>query len=153
MYIYICISLSLSLCQTRHLAGMQQSSDRSVQCTPARTHLSWWFRVICALLPEGPSTQDLRTLAPNHIPLIAFGTRVLKYWVLGPSGSVIKSCRNLAPCHGDMLSLSPWHGAKSVPRLLDPQTMYPLPVPCKPYPPKAHEGLLRASDPKAYAAV
>ena len=41
--------------------------------------------------PEGPSTQYLRTLVPKSIPaipLMAFGTRVLKYWVLGlgPSG-------------------------------------------------------------------
>ena len=31
---------------------------------------------------EGPSTKYFRTLAPNTIPLMAFGTRVLKYWVL-----------------------------------------------------------------------
>ena len=36
--------------------------------------------------PEGPSTQYLRTLVPKTIPLMVFGTRVLKYWVLGPSG-------------------------------------------------------------------
>ena len=35
---------------------------------------------------EGPSTQYLRTLVPNSILLMVFGTRVLKYWVLGPSG-------------------------------------------------------------------
>ena len=39
-------------------------------------------------LPEGPSTQYLRTLVPKTIPLVVFGTRVLKYWLLGPSGSV-----------------------------------------------------------------
>ena len=38
--------------------------------------------------PEGPSTQYLRTLVPKTIPLMAFGTRVLKYWVLGPSGTL-----------------------------------------------------------------
>ena len=37
-------------------------------------------------IPEGPSTHHLRTLVPNTIPLLVFGTRVLKYWVLGPSG-------------------------------------------------------------------
>ena len=35
---------------------------------------------------EGPSTQYLRTLLPKTIPLVAFGARVLKYWVLGSSG-------------------------------------------------------------------
>ena len=38
--------------------------------------------------PEGPSTQYLRTLVPKTIPSMVFGTRVLKYWVLGPSGFV-----------------------------------------------------------------
>ena len=36
--------------------------------------------------PEGPSTQYLRTLVPKTIPLMVFGTKGLKYWVLGPSG-------------------------------------------------------------------
>ena len=36
--------------------------------------------------PEGPSTQCLRILVPKTIPFMVFGTRVLKYWVLGPSG-------------------------------------------------------------------
>ena len=36
--------------------------------------------------PEGPSTQYLRTLVPKAIKGMVFGTRVLKYWVLGPSG-------------------------------------------------------------------
>ena len=38
---------------------------------------------------EGPSTQYLRTLVPKTIPLMAFGTRVPRYWVLGPSGSTL----------------------------------------------------------------
>ena len=37
-------------------------------------------------IPEGPSTQYLRTMVPNTIKRMAFGTRVLKYWLLGPSG-------------------------------------------------------------------
>ena len=37
-------------------------------------------------LSQGPSTQCLRTLVPKAISLIAFGTRVLSYLVLGPSG-------------------------------------------------------------------
>ena len=36
--------------------------------------------------PEGPSTQYLRTLVPNTKPLMVLGIRVLKYWLLGPSG-------------------------------------------------------------------
>ena len=36
---------------------------------------------------EGPSTQHLRTLVPKTIPLMVFGTRVLKFWELGPSGN------------------------------------------------------------------
>ena len=35
--------------------------------------------------PEGPSTQNLRSLIPKTIPCMVFGTRVMKYWVLGPS--------------------------------------------------------------------
>ena len=35
---------------------------------------------------EGPSTQHLRTLVPKAINGMVFGTRVLKHWVLGPSG-------------------------------------------------------------------
>ena len=34
---------------------------------------------------KGPSTQYLGTLVPTTTPSMAFGTRVLKYWVLGPS--------------------------------------------------------------------
>ena len=38
------------------------------------------------LCPEGPSTQYLRSLVPNTIKSMVFGTRNLKYWLLGPSG-------------------------------------------------------------------
>ena len=38
--------------------------------------------------PEGPSTQYLRPLVPNTIHGMDVGTRVHKYWVLGPSGPV-----------------------------------------------------------------
>ena len=34
----------------------------------------------------GASTQYLRTLVPKTRPLVVFGSRDLKYWVLGPSG-------------------------------------------------------------------
>ena len=37
-------------------------------------------------IPKGPSTQYLRTLVPKTIPSRVFGTRVLQYWVFGPSG-------------------------------------------------------------------
>ena len=44
--------------------------------------------VFCIMqLPEGPSTQYLRTSVPKPIPLMVFGTKGLKYWVLGPSGA------------------------------------------------------------------
>ena len=35
---------------------------------------------------ECPSTQYLRTLVPNTTKGMVVETRVLKYWVLGPSG-------------------------------------------------------------------
>ena len=34
---------------------------------------------------EGPSTQYLRFLAPKTLPCMVFGTKIRKYWVLGPS--------------------------------------------------------------------
>ena len=43
--------------------------------------VTWIFAI-----PEGPSTQYyLRFLVPKMV----FGTRVLQYWVLGPSGSAV----------------------------------------------------------------
>ena len=36
--------------------------------------------------PEGESTQYLKTLVLKTMPLMVFGNRILKYWVLGPSG-------------------------------------------------------------------
>ena len=36
--------------------------------------------------PERPSIPYLRLLVPKTIPLMVFGTRVLDFWVLGPSG-------------------------------------------------------------------
>ena len=44
------------------------------------------FLVDTFYFPKGPSTQYSRTLVPNTIQGIVFGTRVLKYWVRGPSG-------------------------------------------------------------------
>ena len=34
--------------------------------------------------PEGPSTHHLRFLVPKTVLSMVFGTRDLKYWVLGP---------------------------------------------------------------------
>ena len=45
--------------------------------------------IVVLHLPEGPSTQYLRALAPKTIPLKVSGTRVLEYWVLGLSGPYI----------------------------------------------------------------
>ena len=49
--------------------------------------------------PEGPSTQYLRTLVPNTIKGMVFGTRDLRYWVLRPSGNniVLKHICPLSP--------------------------------------------------------
>ena len=38
-------------------------------------------------IPEGPSTQHLRSLVPNTIRAWFWGTRNLKYWVLGLRGN------------------------------------------------------------------
>ena len=60
------------------------------------TVLGWWGLLMrgphrtCDYIqthPKGPSTQYSRTLVPKAIKGIGFGTRVLKYWVLGPSDS------------------------------------------------------------------
>ena len=40
------------------------------------------------MVPEGPSAQYLRLLVPETILGMVFGTRVLKHWVLGPSGGI-----------------------------------------------------------------
>ena len=48
-------------------------------------------RLLAKTQPEGPSTLCLRTLVPKTIPLMTFGTRALKCWVLGPSGTGIST--------------------------------------------------------------
>ena len=59
-------------------------------------------------VPEGPSTQYLRHLAPNTIKGRVLGTRVLKYLVLGPSGYVEDS----SPAHFQLdTSMSSWRQA------------------------------------------
>ena len=52
----------------------------------AHAHRSGWHPMLLLACPEGPSTQCLRLLVPKTIPLMLLGTRILKYWVLGPSG-------------------------------------------------------------------
>ena len=44
------------------------------------------LRVDAKRPPKGPSTQYLRSLVTKAINGMDFGTRVLKYWVLGPFG-------------------------------------------------------------------
>ena len=39
--------------------------------------------------PEGPSTQYLRTLVPKTQKGMVLKTRILEYWLLGPSGLVL----------------------------------------------------------------
>ena len=46
---------------------------------------------------EGASTQYLRTLVSNTIKGMVLGTRILKYWVLGPSGLVTWSRSYVVP--------------------------------------------------------
>ena len=58
------------------LQGMEDPNDRLN------------FRSVMRLQgPEGPSTQYLRTLVPTTIKGMDFGTKIFKYWVLGPSGN------------------------------------------------------------------
>ena len=42
-------------------------------------------------LPEGPCNQYMRLPVPKTMPSMVFGTRVLEYWVLGPSGTDVRS--------------------------------------------------------------
>ena len=37
-------------------------------------------------MPRGSKYPTLEASGPQTIPLMVFGTRVLHYWVLGPSG-------------------------------------------------------------------
>ena len=45
---------------------------------------SYWGLLGLLRVPRGSKYPYLRTLFPKTIPLMAFGTRVRKYWVLGP---------------------------------------------------------------------
>ena len=51
--------------------------------------------------PEGPSTQDLRSLVPKANRGMVSGGRVLKYWVLGyldPLGYTCRPVSTVFPC-------------------------------------------------------
>ena len=88
-------------------------------------------------VPEGPSSQYFKTLVPNNIKgmvfgtrvlkywvLMLFGTRVLKYWLLGPSGCLLipEGQNREAVCQA-LDGESPWasqeggvrHPAESIP--------------------------------------
>ena len=70
------------------------ATSGQVRPRKARVSLARLVRVSsagCAVFlsfPEGPSSQYLRFLVPKTILFMVFGTRVLSYWVLGPSGTV-----------------------------------------------------------------
>ena len=65
IYVYIYIYLSVCVCVR-------------VYVRPVRGHARG--------ISGRPSTQDLRLLVPKAIPLMDFGSRVLRYCVLGPPG-------------------------------------------------------------------
>ena len=54
--------------------------------TDIHTYLHMYVEACLHAIPEGPSTQYIRTLVPKAIKGRVFGTRVLKCWVLGPCG-------------------------------------------------------------------
>ena len=51
------------------------------------------FMASASPFPKGPYTAHLKTLVPNTIPGIVFGTRVLKWAVYGVFGFVLGPCR------------------------------------------------------------
>ena len=66
-------------CMNFRPQSMQQISILGALPSPSKAS---WFKdsgpMTIAYSPEGPSTQYLRTLVPNAIQGMAFGTRVLK---------------------------------------------------------------------------
>ena len=63
------------------------------------------YELSSILSTEGPSTQYSRTLVPNTIKGMVFGTRNLKYLVLGPSGEHMASTTPFASGNGLILCL------------------------------------------------
>ena len=57
--------------------------------------------------PEGPGTQYFRTLVLKTIPLMVFGIRVLKYWLLGSSRLAWRLHHRLSFVKPDLLQWSP----------------------------------------------
>ena len=49
------------------------------------------LEITLSAVPQRVQVPFLRTLVPKTIPSMAFGTRVLQWWVLGPSGFLINS--------------------------------------------------------------
>ena len=87
---YICIYVYIQSCERMHTSTHEYAVLRAKPGNYKKPHvgaegldgLFWTLESV----PEGPSTQYLRLLAPKTIPLVVLGTRDLKYWVLGPSG-------------------------------------------------------------------
>ena len=78
------LGLGFNLCTD--MKPRNDNGNRRGSHTPRKLH------------PEGPSTPCLRTLTPQTIiPFMAFGIRVLQYWVLGPSGANSRTPSTLHP--------------------------------------------------------
>ena len=67
--------------------GGHSGSSRSLTLREAKggTH-QWGFHNKDSPTQRVPALNILKILVPKTIPCMAFGTRVLKHWVLGPSG-------------------------------------------------------------------
>ena len=63
-------------------SGDVEGKDRQDEVVPGQLV----YIIGAPFWPLGPSTQYLRTLVPKTLMGMVFGTRVLKCWVLGPSG-------------------------------------------------------------------
>ena len=86
IYVYVCMYIHIYIwkhppTRCRLDFGLEPGSGRPLHwkslrsCSPSAL----------GMYSEGPSTQ-LRTLVPTAIPFMLFGTRVLEYGALGPSG-------------------------------------------------------------------
>ena len=76
--------VSLHCCATDWAS--HQEGIPSVEILPMSFSPHVGFAVVARYCsPEGPSTLHVRTLVPKAITGMVLGTKVLKYWVLGPS--------------------------------------------------------------------
>ena len=86
IYIYIHVSLSLFFKELR-LGAPSRGFPGSPWCNCYHCHAGARARMAPLKGVTGSgvetSTQDLRTLVPKAIPLMVFGAKGLKYWVLG----------------------------------------------------------------------